>query len=170
MTLETSLRAPDPNERRDAVALLNRELGDGAYTDTDLTAPGVTVLATFAGGTMIGVGVAQEGIDPAAFSRSFKVDLDPQTACIAALAVEPRERGRGVAKAILAALLGRLQACPQVIAVRREKEHDGLDRASGFRVLASSRDYYARISAEYGWQCPVCGGPCTCAAVLLGRP
>jgi ribosomal protein S18 acetylase RimI-like enzyme len=170
VTVETSLRPPEPSERRDAVTLLSRELGDGAYTEADLVAPGVHVLATFAGNVMIGVGVAQEGIDPAVFLRAFKLALDPDTACIAALAVDPRERGRGVAKALLAALFERLRHCRRIIAVRREKEQDGLDRAGGFQVASTSTDYYARISNEYGWRCPVCGGACSCEAVLLTRP
>ena len=170
MTLETALRPPGAAERRDAQALLNRALGDRAYTEADLTAPGVHVLAVFAGATMIGVGVAQEGVDGAMFSRSFGISVDDRSGCIAALAVDPRECGRGVAKALLAALVQRLRGCPQIIAVRRKRERDGLDRAAGFRVAAASKDFYPRVSREFGWRCPECREACACEAVLVVLP
>jgi hypothetical protein len=49
----------------------------------------------------------------------------------------------------------------------REGSSAGLFRRLGMREGPTVERFYYDESVRDGWTCPVCGGPCTCAATLF---
>ncbi len=174
------LRAEDAGAARAAAALLNRELGEGLYRPEWLLEDAANAAARVSlVGSPVPIGAAVlRVLGPADgdYYRSFgRPALDLFTGLVGsfeALAVEPEQRRRGVGSRLVAASLDwmRRQGCAAAITVSWQSGRDGsagLFRRLGMREGPTVERFYLDESLRDGWACPVCGGPCRCAATLF---
>ena len=111
------------------------------------------------------------------------VNLEPETlggflgrriATFQLLTVLPAFRRQGVGRLLCSALYEWMKSEGCQGAVGFAWQHGGEDssiplfRAAQFELLAELPGYYRTRSVETGHFCPVCKGPCDCAALLFG--
>ncbi len=174
------LHVEDAGAARAAAALLNRELGEGLYRPEWLLedAANAAACVSLVGSPVpIGAAVARVlGTADSGYYRSFgppALDLFNGTVgSFEALAVEPAERRRGVGSRLVAASLDwmRRRGCAAAITVSWQSGRDGsagLFRRLGMREGPTVERFYLDESLRDGWACPVCDGPCRCAATLF---
>jgi ribosomal protein S18 acetylase RimI-like enzyme len=167
-----------------AAALLNRELGDGLYLPEwlleDAASRDACVLVARLAAP-VGAAVARMlGPDDGAYYRCFGAAVDDVLAVTAgsleALAVDPEHRGNGVGTLLTVAGLDwmRERGCRAVVALSwcppGGSLSAGLFRRLGMREGPTADRFYYEESVRNGWSCPVCHGPCTCAATLFTLP
>jgi GNAT superfamily N-acetyltransferase len=179
---ELTRLAPDDDENAGAAAaLLSRELGEGMYSPTGLLRDAADPTA---GVWLVGlrplVGAAVARLLVAADAGYYARFGDEATGLFAgtvgsleALAVEPSHRRQGLGARLSATATEWMWAagCDAVVAIAwRSGAADssaGLFRRLGFREGRTVPRFYYGESVRDGWTCPVCGGPCTCAATLF---
>lgn len=95
-------------------------------------------------------------------------------ASLQTVVVHPAFRGQGIARLLGLEALSRFSTC--VSWTSPAWEHNGkvpadkLLRALGFEPVFRAEDYWYADSVRRGYDCPVCGNPCHCSAVIYGRP
>ncbi len=185
------IRRLAPSDERGAAAaaqLVNRELGDGLYRPDRLLAdaaddtaavwlarPEEPVGAAVARLLVPGDATYYQRFGPAATSLFTGL-----VGSFEAVAVSPAFRRRGLGSSLTEASLRwmRRLGCDTAITLSwrsgREGSSTTLFRGMGFREGSTVERFYFEESVRDGWSCPVCGGPCTCAATLftlrLGPP
>lgn len=92
------------------------------------------------------------------------------------LAVKTNARGRGVGTWLTLNSIDYFKShgCTLVAALSWESGSEQSSRrmleACGFEQMALMPDYWKQESIDKGYECPVCGVPCTCSATLLVKP
>lgn len=163
-----------------AAALLSRELGEGLYRPDWLLedAASATAGVWVAGSPPVGSAVARL-LTPA--DSSYYWTFGPaalelfrdDVGSFEALAVEPDRRRHGIGARLTSASLDwmRARGCAWAVTVswrsRREGASAGMFRRLGMTEGPTVEKFYLEESLRDGWSCPVCGGPCTCAATLF---
>jgi GNAT superfamily N-acetyltransferase len=160
--------------------LLSDALGEGMYSTErivqDVTFDGAHVLVADRDGTLAGGSVSRllTAID-AGYYRRFGPGIEAvfqrqPIGSFEAVAVLPDARRQGIGNRLLENSLAwfRDESCVAAVAVSwisvRSGSSAGIFQRAGFtggRVIA---DFYLQDSLREGWACPVCGGPCHCAA------
>lgn len=181
------IRPLDAWDRRTAdaaAALLNRELGEGQYRpewlqeDAASPAAGVWVAGApaLAGAAVARVMAAADGDYYRAFGATA-LDLFAGTVgSFEAFAVEPDHRRRGLGSGLATTALDWMSGhgCSSAVTIAwrsgRPGSSVGLFRRLGLTEGPTVGRFYLEESVRDGWSCPVCGGPCTCAATLFWMP
>ncbi|HEY4025880.1 MAG TPA: GNAT family N-acetyltransferase [Candidatus Dormibacteraeota bacterium] len=132
------------------------------------------------GGGTVGVAVARLlGAGDDAYYRPFGAAamelLQGSVASFEALAVDPAHRRRGLGVALTTTALGWFcdNGCDTAVTLSWRSNRDGsagLFRRLGMREGPTIDRFYHEESLRDGWVCPVCKGPCTCAATLFTLP
>lgn len=164
-------------------ALLNRELGEGLYRPEwlleDAASPTAGVWVTGAP-DLAGAAVARLlGRADSDYYEAFgAAGLDlfngpAPVGSLEAVAVEPGARRHGAGSRLVTTSLEwmRGRGCSAAVTVSwqsgREGSSAGLFRRLGMREGPTVERFYHEESVRNGWACPVCGGPCSCAATLF---
>ncbi|HEY8738999.1 MAG TPA: GNAT family N-acetyltransferase [Candidatus Dormibacteraeota bacterium] len=165
--------------------LLNDALGAGLYTVPgllrDVADPAAHVLAVngdrgLVGGAVSRLLVPEDASYYAAFGavveQAFKAG---PIGSFEGLAVAPAARGRGLGSQLLAESVRwiRERGGRSAVAlswVSRQATSAGLFVRAGFEAGPTIEDFYYQESRRDGWTCPVCNGPCHCAAQFYWRP
>jgi GNAT superfamily N-acetyltransferase len=174
------LPAGDAASAEAVVALLNRELGAGMYSTGDVLEDaadpraGVWLLGRpLHGAAVARLMVAADAGYYARFGSAVTDLFTEKVGSFEALAVEPAWRHRGLGRALTTAALEWMwsQGCDAVLTLSwRSGAGDasaGLFRHLGFREGRTVNRFYYEESVRDGWICPVCHGPCTCAATAF---
>lgn len=180
--MTTTLRAGEA----DAICgLLNRELGADLYSPlgigTDAISTRAHVRRIDDGGRVIAAAVSRlmERGD-ADYYMAFGSEVrglfrrEP-IGSFEAVAVDPGARRRGLATGLLEDALSwfRSEGCAVGVAVSwlsgREESSAGMFRRAGMVAGRVVADFYLNDSIRDAWTCPVCAGPCHCAAQLFHR-
>jgi GNAT superfamily N-acetyltransferase len=177
------LDAADGGTATAVAALLNRELGEGLYRPEwlleDAASPTAGVWVTDPA-ALAGAAVARLlGPADSDYYEAFgaaALDLFDGTGPVGSLeavAVEPGRRRHGTGSSLVTACLEwmRERGCGAAVTVSwrsgREGASAGLFRRLGMREGPTVERFYYEESVRNGWACPVCGGPCTCAATVF---
>lgn len=177
----TPLDAGDRAAAAAVAALLNREIGEGLYRPEwlleDAASPSAGV---WLAGRPVPAGAAVARLLAAAdgsYYRAFgPAALDLFAALVGsfeAFAVDPDHRRQGLGTRLATRSLDwmRERGCASAVTLSwrsgREDSSAGLFRRLGMREGPTVERFYLEESVRNGWTCPVCGGPCTCAATLF---
>lgn len=177
------LRPNDTQAVKAAAALLDKELGEGMYPPTrlerDAADPTAVVwLAADQTETLVGAAVARlligEDVDYYLRFGRQAVDLfRGSVGSFEAVAVDPSHRRAGVGRRLTEASLDWMaeKGCAAAITVAWESGRPDASgpmfRRMGFRQGPTVSRFYNEESIRDGWTCPVCRGPCVCAATLF---
>ncbi len=174
----------DTNAAAAAAALLSRELGDGLYRPAwlleDAASPGAGVWLARPDAP-VGAAVARmlgpgDGAYYDAFGDAVAGLLRDAAGSFEALAVEPEHRGAGLGSLLARTSLDWMRERGCAVAVTLSwrppagSRSAGLFRRLGMREGPTVERFYLEESVRDGWTCPVCRGPCTCAATLFTLP
>lgn len=186
----------DPWRVAQALAMLRDALGQAFITDerfawyaaTGGDSPYRAALAATDATTGAVVGaLTVEIVDAAALRASFMDSytlarahaevraLQPgRTGLIKSIAVAPEQRGRGVARALIARGLAGLAAhgAERSYSLAWESARDGCLlcgtlAAAGFARVTRLERFWYQDSVAQGYVCPACGHPCVCAAWVI---
>jgi len=176
---------PDPERIAQAVALLDRSLGEGVYDEEGLIrmdaydrAEG---MAAWVGGELAGVSVTQALVPEDndyydTFGSAAHDRLVGQTlGSLEGLAVAETHRRHGIASALTKRSLewSKSMGCDLAVAIAwlgSPSPSWQLFEQLGFASLGESATVYTDDSTENGWSCPVCGNPCHCRGRLYVKP
>jgi GNAT superfamily N-acetyltransferase len=175
------LAAGDGATAAAAAALLNREMGEGLYRPEWLLEDAASPAAgVWVAGSLEVAGAAVARIVAATDSGYYRAFGPPALDLFAgtvgsfeALAVRPDRRGHGLGSRLTSVSLDwmRERGCTSAVTLSwrsgREGSSAGLFRRLGMREGPTVERFYYDESVRDGWTCPVCGGPCTCAATLF---
>ena len=175
------------NDQRLAAAqeLLNRHLGENLYSRERLlgvASDDEAMLATWDEGVVLGAAVARL-IYPAdaGYYRDFgptatDIFATHRVGSLEALAVDGDHRHQGIGRQLTLEQMSWLarHGCDVAVAVSWLSGEDGTSagmyRELGFKGTPPVPDFYLAESMRERWTCPVCRGPCRCAAAFYWRP
>jgi GNAT superfamily N-acetyltransferase len=174
------LQPGDAGRASEAASLLNQELGAGQYwVDrllSDAADPTAAVLLAgsrpLAGAAVARLLVPEDAEYYARFGAGATALFTSSVGSLEALAVEPALRRRGVGGLLATACLDWMRSvgAETVITVSwqsgREDSSARIFHRLGFREGRTVERFYLEESQREGWTCPVCRGPCVCAATL----
>lgn len=173
-------------ELTESLAVLAHALGDRYVSRDDVrevatSSSGVALIATDPNGDILGVCLG-EVLDDDEVGR-YRAELRQHARLpggfdalrigrLSTVAVKPRARGYGVAARLASACLEGLrgQGCGAVLAVSWVHEGDtshGVLAAAGFEQLVEIERYWRSDSIDRDYDCPTCGNPCACNAILM---
>lgn len=162
-------------------ALLNREMGEGLYRpewlleDAGNPSAGVWVAGAPApaGAAVARVMAATDRSYYEAFGAAALDLFSGTVGSFEAFAVEPRHRRHGIGGRLAAVAFDwmRERGCTSAVTLSwrsgRSDSSLGLFRSLGMTEGPTVERFYLEESVRDRWTCPVCGGPCTCAATLF---
>jgi GNAT superfamily N-acetyltransferase len=177
------LRPNDAQAVKAAATLLDKELGEGMYPsnrlERDAADPTAVVwLAVERMGALVGAAVARlligEDVDYyLRFGRQVVDLFRGSVGSFEAVAVDPSHRRAGIGRRLTEASLDWMadKGCTAAITIAWESGRPDASgpmfRRMGFLQGPTVSRFYTEESIRDGWICPVCGGPCVCAATLF---
>ncbi len=181
MDVTFSRIGPDPARIGQAVALLDRSLGEGVYTADGLVrmdayerAEGV---GAWRGDELLGVCITQALVPDDndyydTFGQKAHDLLEGKVVgSLEGIAVTDGHRGQGLGTALTERSLewSRSLDCDMSVAIAwlgSPAPAWPIFERLGFDTLGESTTVYTDDSTENGWSCPVCGNPCHCTGRL----
>lgn len=178
------VRPSDTRRLAAAQVILNRHLGEHLYSHQKLEAIAAddeALLAAWDEASVLGAAVARLlHADDAGYYADFgaaATDLFSQyrIGSLEALAVEESMRHRGIGRWLTLEQMSWMarRGCDVAVAISWRSGGKGTSarmyRDLGFTTTAPVPDFYLAESAGAGWTCPVCLGPCRCAAAFCWR-
>ncbi|MDG5799589.1 GNAT family N-acetyltransferase [Marinilabiliaceae bacterium ANBcel2] len=162
--------------------LLNEGLGQNSYSTEELKPfakqySNKILITAHLKDQLVGI-IISERFTPANCKRItkelHKIDIDPgieKTAILKAAAVKLKLRGRGIGVALIKKALQKVKSEKYKYAIGTvwdipENPVKKIFNSIGFKELSLINTYWTGESIQKKYQCPICGNPCFCNAIL----